>query len=104
MRFRLQSYGSSALLWLSSLILVPGVLTAQGKGGQAYSQRVAALASAPGLSDSARLHRLFDLDWEFTNIVYPENATYVGYPGQNDRWTDMSVPAIQGRRAVLPLN
>lgn len=81
------------------LILCPGVLTAQGSNRQDYSQRFAALATAPALSDSARLHRLFDLDWEYTNIVYPENATYSGYPGQNDRWTDLSVTAIQRRRA-----
>ncbi len=101
MRFRRQSYGPSALLCLSILTLGPRLLAAQGSPRPSYSQRFAALATAPGLSDSARLHRLFDLDWEFTNIVYPENATYVGYPGQNDRWTDLSVPAIQGRRAVF---
>jgi uncharacterized protein (DUF885 family) len=99
MRFRLKSYGSSAVLFVSTLILAPRVLTAQGSPPQDYSQRFAALATAPGLSDSARLHRLFDLDWEYTNVVMPENATYVGYPGQNDRWTDLSVPAILGRRA-----
>jgi uncharacterized protein (DUF885 family) len=101
MRFRHQSYGPSTLLCLSILTLGPRLLAAQGSPRPSYSQRFAALATAPGLSDSARLHRLFDLDWEFTNIVYPENATYVGYPGQNDRWTDLSVPAIQGRRAVF---
>src|ERR1700674_1756206 len=83
------------------LILGPGMLPAQGSPRQDFSQRMAALATAPGLSDSARLHRLFDLDWEYTNIVYPENATYSGYPGQNDRWTDLSVAAINQRRAAL---
>jgi uncharacterized protein (DUF885 family) len=94
-------YGSLPLLLLSSLILHPRVLTAQGDTLQNYSQRFAALATAPGLSDSAKLHRLFDLDWEFTNVSYPENATYVGYPGQNDRWTDLSVPAIRRRTAIF---
>ncbi|HEV2018007.1 MAG TPA: DUF885 domain-containing protein [Gemmatimonadaceae bacterium] len=98
MRFRLQSY-SSAFLWLSILILSPRVVTAQRVAQPDYSQRFALLATAGELSDSAKLHRLFDLDWEYTNIVYPENATYVGYPGQNDRWTDLSVAAIQRRRA-----
>ena len=95
MRFRPQLYGSLAVLWLSTLFLAPGVLPAQGRD---YSQQFAALAAAPALSDSARLHRLFDLDWEYTNVVFPEGATAVGYPGQNDRWTDLSVPAIQRRR------
>jgi uncharacterized protein (DUF885 family) len=99
MRFRLQSYSCSASLWLSILILSPGVLTAQGDARQDFSQRFAALATATALSDSAKLHRLFDLDWEYNNVVYPEAATYVGYPGQNDRWTDLSVAAINRRRA-----
>jgi uncharacterized protein (DUF885 family) len=99
MRIRPRWYNSSALILLSSLALSPEALSAQTPVQQAYSQRFAALATAPGLSDSARLHRLFDLDWEYTNVVFPENATYSGYPGQNDRWTDLSVPAIQRRRA-----
>ncbi|HEY3113218.1 MAG TPA: DUF885 domain-containing protein [Gemmatimonadaceae bacterium] len=64
-----------------------------------FPRRFAALGTATGLSDSARLHQLFDLDWEYTNVVYPEYATYTGYPGQNDRWTDLSVAAINRRRA-----
>src|SRR6202171_2574950 len=98
MRFRPQLYGSLALLSLSSPILGAKVLPAQGDR-QDFSQRFAALATAPALGDSARLHRLFDLDWEYTNKAYPGHATQTGYPGQNDRWTDLSVPAIQKRRA-----
>src|SRR6202521_2682061 len=99
MRSRLQAYGSSALLCLSILMLSPRVPIAQGNPRPDFSQRFAALATAKGISDSAKLHRLFALDWEYTNVAYPENATYAGYPGQNDRWTDLSVPAIQRRRA-----
>ena len=86
-------------LCLSILILSSGILNAQRTTPPDFSKRFAALATAPALSDSARLHRLFDLDWEYTNVVFPENATYDGYPGQNDRWTDLSIPAIQRRRA-----
>ena len=99
MSFRLHSYRYSAPLCLSILILSPSVLTAQRAVLQDYSQRFAALATAPGLSDSARLHRLFDLDWEYTNITYPGYATETGYPGQNDRWTDLSVAALRQQRA-----
>jgi Uncharacterized protein conserved in bacteria len=74
------------------------VLTAQRDARQDFTQRFASLATATALSDSAKLHRLFDLDWEYNNVVYPENATYTGYPGQNDRWTDLSVAAINRRR------
>ena len=95
MRFRPQCFAVS--LSLSILISSPGVINAQRGAQQDYSQRFAALAMARGLTDSARLHRLFDLDWEFSNVEYPENATYDGYPGQNDRWTDLSVAAIRRR-------
>ena len=84
---------------LSILILSPAVLTAQPGARQDFSPRFTALATATGLSDSAKLHRLFDLDWEYINVSYPEAATYVGYPGQNDRWTDLSVAAINRRRS-----
>ncbi len=99
MRFRLQYY--SASLWLSILIPSPGVLTAQRDARQDYSQRFAALATATGLSDSAKLHRLFDLDWEYSNVAHPEYATQTGYPGQNDRWTDLSIAAIKRRQSDL---
>ncbi len=99
MRRRLQSCCYPASLWLSILILSPGVLTAQRDARQDFSPRFAALATATALSDSAKLHSLFDLDWEYNNVVYPEAATYVGYPGQNDRWTDLSFAAINRRRA-----
>ena len=80
------------------LILTPVTLPAQG---QALYQRMASLAAAPGLTDSARLHRLFDLDWDYSNVAFPENATYNGYPGQNDRWNDLSVAALNRQRVDL---
>lgn len=99
MRFRPQCFAVS--LSLSIFLSSPGVITAQRGAQQDYSQRFASLATVGGLTDSARLHRLFDLDWEFSNVEYPEAATYVGYPGQNNRWTDLSVAAINRRRAAV---
>ncbi|MEO8910169.1 MAG: DUF885 domain-containing protein [Gemmatimonadaceae bacterium] len=99
MKRRFKSFSYSTTLLLSILLVGPGAVTAQRQPRQDYSQQFASLAAAPGLSDSVRLHRLFDLDWEYSNVVYPEYATYTGYPGQNDRWTDLSVAAINRRRA-----
>lgn len=31
-------------------------------------------------------------------ITYPEYATYTGFPGQNDRWTDISMKALEQRK------
>ena len=92
---------SSCLASLLILALIPGALAAQQVAEQDFSQRFVTLAGAAGLSDSARLHRLFDLDWEYSNVVYPEYATYSGYPGQNDRWTDLSTGAIKRRQATV---
>jgi uncharacterized protein (DUF885 family) len=77
-------------------------LRAQAPMGRTFHQRFAALATARGLSDSARLQRLFDLAWEYDNIESPEFATYSGYPGQNGRWTDRSVAALTRRERELP--
>ncbi len=48
--------------------------------------------------DTTRLRKLFadDQAWEMRNN--PEEATLNGYPGQNDRWSDLSRAAIESRR------
>ncbi|HYU52765.1 MAG TPA: DUF885 domain-containing protein, partial [Gemmatimonadaceae bacterium] len=101
MRFRPRFHRRAVWISFSILSLDPSALTAQRDALQNFSPRFAALATATGASDSAKLHQLFDLDWEYTNVVYPEYATYSGYPGQNDRWTDLSVAAINRRRRIV---
>jgi len=66
-----------------------------------FHARFVELASRSAMSDSARLHALFALDWEYTNVDSPEIATVVGYPGQDERWTDYSLAAIRRRRDEL---
>lgn len=51
-----------------------------------------------GAGDAARLHQLFESDWAWQMRAYPELATFSGYPGQNDRWTDLSPAAMEARR------
>jgi uncharacterized protein (DUF885 family) len=55
------------------------------------------------VSDRDRLHRLFDLHWRYTMEESPEFATYAGWPGQDHRWTDMSVAAIERRNRELEI-
>jgi uncharacterized protein (DUF885 family) len=50
-----------------------------------------------------RLHRLFDAAWRYSLEEYPELATYVGEPGHNHRWTDLSPAAIERRKAELEI-
>src|SRR6267378_8629884 len=66
----------------------------------AFEQNCAQIASRAG-NDSERLHDLFKLDWEHAMVEHPEFATAVGYPGQNDRWTDQSLEAVERRKGEL---
>lgn len=71
-----------------------------------FAARYAAIVESRGrVGDPERLRRLLALDWERRMVESPERATYVGYPGQNARWTDLSIAAVQRRRreVALPL-
>jgi uncharacterized protein (DUF885 family) len=61
--------------------------------------RAAAPQDAPA-SESERLRRLFDLAWEDKLLQTPEFATYTGFPGHNDRWSDFSEAGIARRQAA----
>src|SRR6266852_3401809 len=53
-------------------------------------------------SDATQKFRGFlEADWRRWMQEYPEAATYFGYPGQNDRWTDDSPAGIAGRKKHL---
>jgi len=45
-------------------------------------------------SESERLKKLFDLIWDYYMHASPEFATFTGYPGLNDRWSDQSPESI----------
>jgi len=78
------------------------VLTFTGISSQGtqFEQDCAQLAAGRG-EDGQRLHALFKLDWEHSMRESPEFATMVGYPGQNDRWSDISLEAIERRKKEL---
>ncbi len=66
-----------------------------------FAAEYAAIEGSRGVKpDSARLRELFDANWRHTMIENPEFATYAGFPGQNDRWTDMSAAAIARRKTA----
>ncbi len=83
----------SVLGVLVGLLAIPFAPQAQ----TVYERECAALAERSG-ADSERLNKLFELDWKHTMEEHPEFATSVGYPGQNNRWTDLSLPAIERRK------
>ena len=46
-------------------------------------------------SEQRALNSLYDEIWHHKMISSPAYATYVGYPGQNGRWPDPSLEAVQ---------
>ncbi|PYQ55775.1 MAG: DUF885 domain-containing protein [Acidobacteria bacterium] len=65
-----------------------------------YGKRIEQFSATRGQgSESERLRKLFDLFWEYQMHASPEYATFVGYPGLDDRWSDLSPESIEfGRR------
>ena len=59
------------------------------------------IANPDHLGDTERLHRLFQINWERGIRESPESATDLGYPGLDDRWTDMSERAIEQRKSEI---
>jgi uncharacterized protein (DUF885 family) len=89
-----------------ALLLILGAFStrAGAQGNQTrldFHSRYVGLAAQDQVSDSTRLHRLLALDWENTMVDYPEYATSVGFPGQNGRWTSLSLQALSERRRGL---
>ncbi|HVT58292.1 MAG TPA: DUF885 domain-containing protein [Thermoanaerobaculia bacterium] len=83
---------------------VSGETAAAGQTGQIdLGPRLDELIAARGRqSDGARLAALFDLTWRWALQEYPELATSIGVPGENDRWSDSSLAAIARRNALAP--
>jgi uncharacterized protein (DUF885 family) len=52
--------------------------------------------------ESERINALYKHQWDYSLLEYPELATSLGVPGQNHRWTDASLAAIQARKALVP--
>jgi uncharacterized protein (DUF885 family) len=66
-----------------------------------YARRIEQFPATKGQgSESERLQGLFDLLWDFTMHASPELATFVGYPGLNDRWSDRSLESVEWHRKV----
>ena len=45
-----------------------------------------------------RLEKIFTTAWDYLMTDRPEYATVVGYPGQNGRWSDVSLASFDRRR------
>lgn len=90
-------FAAIPLAWLGVLLLQAAPAT-PAEFDAAFDQ----LAASRGATNhAARLHQLFDLQWRYQMIESPEAATYNGFAGQNDRWSDLSPAAIERRKREL---
>jgi len=48
---------------------------------------------------SEKFNKLVEDEWAWTMNEFPEMATYTGFDGRHDQWTDQSGPSIQRREA-----
>ena len=62
-----------------------------------FQESLAELARSKA-KDPQKLHRLFDLAWQYDNAEHPELATSRGVAGYINRWTDESLEAIERRK------
>ncbi|MFZ5496018.1 MAG: DUF885 domain-containing protein [Verrucomicrobiota bacterium] len=86
-------------LRLRAALVIGAALVASGNADEFEARYQAVIASRGQVPEARRLHELFKVDWDYTMTVYPEQATWTGYPGGETRWTDRSRPAIAARRA-----
>src|SRR5918998_169013 len=94
------------LVAVLALAGVASPLTAQAARtpttSQDFRRRYAEVVDSKGhMDEGKRLHKLLAVDWEYVMTEFPEFATFVGYPGQNNRWTDNSLDAIERRKREL---
>jgi len=90
------------LIFCALILLNP---TLRGAPADDFTARgKALLANKEKMSDADRLQRLFVFSWDYTMKEAPEFATSIGYPGQNDRWTDVSFEAITRRKEIDKLD
>lgn len=86
------------LILLGSLMALPVSVYAQTEM-TAFQKKLAEIIQSKGkTADPARLKQLFDEYWKYNMEENPEWATYIGYPGLNDRWGDRSFSAIERRK------
>src|SRR5262249_19542497 len=78
----------------SALLLLP--MVGLGRGSTQND------SESPQQTEAARKFRAYlETDWKGWMELYPEIATLVGYPGQNDRWMDDSPAGIERRKKNL---
>ena len=80
----------------SALLILPMLVLGRGSTEAADGQ------TPQAQTEEARKFRAYlEADWKRWMEEYPDVATQVGYPGQNNRWTDDSPEGIERRKKHL---
>ena len=58
------------------------------------------IMAGQSIEDDQRLWQLFDANWKYQMKASPESATWRGYPGQNHRWSDLSLQALNDGKEI----
>ncbi|SVC78037.1 uncharacterized protein METZ01_LOCUS330891, partial [marine metagenome] len=92
----------SRIITLTVLFTVAIPLGQADENSDRYRKQCAEIIAAKGQADeNGRLWRLFEANWEYRMIASPEAATWRGYPGQNHRWSDLSMEAVAVAKTVV---
>lgn len=87
------------LIFVTLVSCVTAALPQNLETQTSFQQRCLELIESKNrVSHTERLHKLFEITWDYFMTEYPEAATLIGYPGQNSRWTDLSPVTIDRRR------
>jgi uncharacterized protein (DUF885 family) len=85
----------AAMTLSSAALILPMVVFGHGNPERA-------IAAADASAEEARKFRAYlEADWKRWMEEYPDVATQVGYPGQNNRWIDDSPAGIERRKKHL---
>ena len=89
----------SRLLCAIAVTLLSGMVSQSFAALSDYQSDLDSVTADQGFADQdARLTALMDLIYDYKMTEYPETATWLGYLGQNNRWTDHSLVAINQRK------
>jgi uncharacterized protein (DUF885 family) len=89
----MRMFAMAAMTLGSALLVLPMLVLGHGDAEAGNAQ------TPQAQTEEARKFRAYlDADWKRWMEEYPDIATQVGYPGQNNRWTDDSPAGIERRK------
>ena len=103
-QLKLQAMRFLTSICLLSLLLssAPRLAGAESRSSADFAKRYSEILALKGkVAEGMRLGQLFQVDWDYAMTEFPESATWNGFPGQNHRWTDYSLAALERRKAEL---